>query len=136
EEATPAERAVAVVWDALHAIAVTQLFVLALQRLFGLRWPWAAGCAAVVVLVASPFLWTHAAVDGLPLPLAAYVNPLRAPSQFPLFPYAAFVLAGTAAGALLGRAASPVRRRRALVWGIGLMGLGGLLAGPPGGRGA
>ena len=52
-EGTPAEKAAAVACDALHAIAVSQLFVLLLQRLFGRRWVWAAGSAALLVIVVS-----------------------------------------------------------------------------------
>jgi fucose 4-O-acetylase-like acetyltransferase len=133
-EGTPLERATAVACDALHAIAVSQLFVLLLQRLFGRRWVWAAGLSALAVIVASPWAWDPAVAAALPLPAAAYVSPLRAPSQFPLFPYAAFVLAGTLAGAQLGRQDVAVRRRRALVWGTGLMALGALLAVPLAGR--
>jgi fucose 4-O-acetylase-like acetyltransferase len=58
------------------------------------------------------------------------VSPLRAPSQFPLFPYAAFVLAGTVAGAQLGRQEMSVRRQRTLAWGAGLMAAGALIAWP------
>ncbi len=129
-EGTPAERAAAVACDALHAIAVSQLFVLLLQRLFGRAWVWAAGLSALLVIAASPWAWTPSVAAGLPLPWAAYVNPLRAPSQFPLFPYAAFVLAGTLAGAELGRQEASVRRRRALFWGVALMTLGAALSWP------
>ena len=129
-EGTPAERAAAVACDALHAIAVSQLFVLLLQRVFGRRWVWAAGLTALVVIAASPLAWHPSVGAGLPLPIAAFVNPLRAPSQFPLFPFAAFVLAGTVAGAQLGRQDSAVRRRRTLVWGGTLMAAGALLAWP------
>jgi uncharacterized membrane protein len=129
-EGTPAEKAAAVACDALHAIAVSQLFVLLLQRLFDRRWVWAAGAVAIVVIVVSPFFWRPAAAAALSLPLAAYVSPLRAPSQFPLFPFAAFVLAGTVAGAQLGRQDAEVRHRRALAWGGALAALGLLLAWP------
>ena len=129
-EGTPAERAAAVACDALHAIAVSQLFVLLLQRLFGRRWVWAAGATALLVTAVSPWAWRPELASALPLPLAAYVSPLRAPSQFPLFPYAAFVLAGTVAGAALGRQDDLVRHRRALRWGGGLMAAGALLSWP------
>lgn len=129
-EGTPAERAAAVACDALHAIAVSQLFVLLLQRLFGRGWVWAAGAVAAMVVAVSPLAWRPELAAALPLPVAAYVSPLRAPSQFPLFPYAAFVLAGTLAGAMLGRQDEAVRRRRALAWGGGLVAIGALLAWP------
>lgn len=129
-EGTPAERAVAVACDALHAIAISQLFVLLLQRVFGRRWVWAAGAAALVVVAVSPLAWRPEVAAALPLPWAAYVSPLRAPSQFPLFPYAAFVLSGTVAGAALGRQDAAVRRWRALRWGGGLVAAGALLSWP------
>jgi uncharacterized membrane protein len=129
-EGTPAERAAAVACDALHAIAVSQLFVLLLQRVCGRHWVWAAGGAALIVVAASPLAWRPEVAAALPLPWAAYVSPLRAPSQFPLFPYAAFVLAGTAAGAALGRQDPLVRRRRAIVWGGSLLAVGALLSWP------
>ena len=50
------------------------------------------------------------------------------PSTFPLFPYAAFVLAGAVAGAGLGRQDPAVRRRRAVVWGVGLLVAGAAVA--------
>ena len=98
--------------------------------MFGRRWVWAAGLTALVVIAASPLAWHPSVGAGLPLPIAAFVNPLRAPSQFPLFPFAAFVLAGTVAGAQLGRQDPAVRRRRTLVWGGTLMAAGALLAWP------
>lgn len=133
-EGTPAERAVAVACDALHAIAVSQLLVLGLQRLAGRRWTLLAAAAAVAVVVLAPLAWEPEVAAGLPLPVAAYVSPVRAPSQFPLFPNAAFVLAGTVAGATLGRSSPEARRRHAVLWGVGLAGLGALLTWPLFGR--
>jgi hypothetical protein len=54
----------------------------------------------------------------------------RAGSHFPVFPFAAFVLAGTVAGAALGRQEEGVRRRRARVFGAILIATGALLAMP------
>jgi uncharacterized membrane protein len=133
-EGTPAERAFAVACDALHAIAVSQLFVLGLQRLAGRRWiPLAAG-TAVAVIALAPFAWQPEVAAAVPLPIAAYVSPARAPSQFPLFPNAAFVLAGTVAGATFGRSSPEERRRRVVLWGIGLAALGAALTWPLFGR--
>jgi uncharacterized membrane protein len=133
-EGTPAERAVAVACDALHAIAVSQLLVLGLQRLAGKRWIPFAAAAAIAVIVLAPFAWQPGVAAALPLPVAAYVNPARAPSQFPLFPNAAFVLAGTVAGAMLGRCSPESRRRNAATWGGGLLLLGAALTWPLHGR--
>lgn len=129
-EGTPTERAIAVACDALHAIAVSQLVVLGLQRLAGGRWIPLAAAAAVAVVVLSPLAWMPEVSAAVPLPIAAYVSPVRAPSQFPLFPNAAFVLAGTVAGATLGRSSADVRRRRAVKWGGGLLLAGSALSWP------
>jgi fucose 4-O-acetylase-like acetyltransferase len=129
-EATPAERAQLFACDALQVIAVAQLAVLGLQWLFGLRWIAAAAVALLGVLVAGPFVWASGIARSLPLPVAAYVDFSRAPSQVPVVPFAAFVLAGTVAGALLGRRDPMVRRRRAVLGGVGLLAAGALLALP------
>lgn len=133
-EGTPSEHAIAVACDALHAIAVSQLLVLGLQRLAGRRWIGLAAGAAVAVVALSPLAWQPAVAEALPLPVAAYVSPTRAPSQFPLFPNAAFVLAGTVAGATLGRSAHDSRRRKAVVWGGTLFVAGAALVLPLVGR--
>jgi len=127
-EATPAERAMMFAADALHVIAVSQLFVLALQWMAGRRWVAAAAAAAVAVLAAGPFVWASGVSQRVPLFLGAYLDQRVAPSHFPVFPYSAFVLAGTVAGAALGRQYPERRHRRALVAGIGLIGLGVLVA--------
>ena len=129
-EGTPAERAAAVACDALHAIAVSQLLVLGLQRLAGRRWIPLAAAAAVAVIAVAPFAWQPEVAAAVPLPVAAYVSPARAPSQFPLFPHAAFVLAGTVAGATLGRSSPERRRRHAVAWGGGLLLVGAALTWP------
>ena len=54
-------------------------------------------------------------------------------SRFPVFPFAAFVLGGTVAGAALGRQEERVRRRRALISGTILMAAGALASIPLGG---
>jgi acyltransferase len=125
--ATPAEKAALWACDALQAIAVTQLCVIGLQWLVGRRWTTAAGAITLLVLVASPFVWSAGLSARLPPALGAYLD-RSGSSTFPLFPFAAFVLAGTVAGAQLGRQEPDTRRRRALGWGFGLLGLGALLA--------
>jgi hypothetical protein len=52
----------------------------------------------------------------------------RTGSRFPVFPYSAFVLAGTMAGAVLGRVEPVVRHRRAVAWGLSLVVVGLVLA--------
>jgi uncharacterized membrane protein len=69
-------------------------------------------------------VWASGLAARLPLFLGAYLDQSVAPSQFPVFPYAAFVLAGTVAGAALGRQYPETRRRRAVRGGLGLIALG------------
>ena len=128
EEATAAERAQLFACGPLQLIAVTQLAVLVLQWLGGTRWVALSGAAAVLVVLATPAVWASDVSDRLPLALAAFIDRSRAPSQFPLFPFSAFVFAGAAAGALLGRQEPARRGRRGLLLGAGLVALGLLLA--------
>ncbi len=124
--ASPAEQAALFACDALQCIAVTQLAVLALQWLAGLRWPTLAGALAAAVLAAGPLVWSAGVSAWLPPALRAYVDESTG-SHFPLFPYAAFVLAGTVAGARLGRREPHVRHRRTWQAGLLLLTLGTLL---------
>lgn len=126
-QASPAETAVLFASNALQVIAVTQLFVLLLQWAVGGRWTRVAGVLALLVIAAGPGAWASRISARLPLAVGSYVDASTG-SFFPVFPFAAFVLAGTVAGAALGRQ-EPVRRhRRALVWGAGLLAAGTALA--------
>jgi fucose 4-O-acetylase-like acetyltransferase len=122
-EASPHQREILFACDALQVIAVTQLFVLGLQWAAGRRWTQAAAVVALAIIAASPGVWASGLGAGLPEPLAPYLDKSTG-SRFPVFPYAAFVLAGTLAGAALGRVEPRRRHRRALVAGLGLIGLG------------
>jgi uncharacterized membrane protein len=113
---------------ALHVIAVTQLFVLVLQWLAGRRWVMVAGALALVIMAMTPLVWTSGLSLRLPLWLGAYLDQNAALSQFPIFPFSSFVLAGTAAGAALGRQDARVRWRRTVRWGLLLVGIGIVLA--------
>jgi uncharacterized membrane protein len=124
-KSSPAEQAALFACDALQAIALTQLLVILLQWLAGMRWTLLAGALALMVLVASPGIWASGVALRVPAALGAYLD-ARSGSHFPLFPFAAFVLAGTVAGATIGRQEPRRRHRRQLVWGIGLL-LGGWL---------
>src|SRR5215475_3726686 len=53
-QASPAQTAHALSCDALHVIAVTQLFVLALQWVVGRRWVAVAGGLTLLLLAATP----------------------------------------------------------------------------------
>jgi uncharacterized membrane protein len=126
-EASAAERAALFACDALQSIAVTQMLALLLQWIFGKRWTAAGGLLSVVVIAATPAVWTARLSEDLPQALGAYLDPATG-SRFPLFPFSAFVLAGAVAGAAIGRQEPRTRRRRALRSGLGLCGLGAVLA--------
>jgi hypothetical protein len=125
--ASPAERAAMFACDALQVIAVTQLFVLLLQLVVGRRWTRLAGALAVAVVAGTPFVWGSEWSAGLPEPVRPYLEAATG-SRFPVFPYSAFVLGGTLAGATLGRVEPMKRRRRAISWGLSLLVLGAVLA--------
>jgi hypothetical protein len=126
--ATPAEKAALFACDALQVIAVTQLAMLVLQWISGRRWVPVAATLAGIVLAVGPGVWASGVARRLPVPLGAYLDMSAAPSQFPIFPFASFVLAGTVAGAALGRQEPATRRRRGLVWGFGLIAVGLVLS--------
>ena len=126
-EATPRQREILFSCDALQVIAVTQLFVILLQWLAGRRWTLVAAAIALAIVAAAPGVWASGLGGQLPEMLGPYLD-RSSGSHFPVFPYAAFVLAGTLAGATLGRAEARVRHRRALAAGLGLIGLGALTA--------
>ena len=126
-EASPRQWEILFSCDALQVIAVTQLFVILLQWLAGRRWTRVAAVIALAVVAAAPGVWASDLAAQLPGPLGPYLDKSTG-SRFPVFPYAAFVLAGTLAGATLGRAEPRVRHRRALVAGLALVGLGVVLA--------
>jgi uncharacterized membrane protein len=130
---TAQERARLFACDALQVIAATQLFVLLLQWLAGASWTRLAGMLALLVVFAAPWVWSSGLSAHLPEPLAPWLDD-RTGSEFPVFPFSAFVLSGTLAGALVGHAA-PARRRSLLVRaGLALLLAGGLLAIPLTGR--
>jgi hypothetical protein len=131
--ASPAERAALYACDALQVIALTQLLVLALQWAAGRRWPWVAAALALAVVVATPWVWSSGLGARLPEWLAPYLD-ARSGSRFPVFPFSAFVLAGTLAGASLGHAEPAVRHARATAYGLALIATGALLSWPLAGK--
>jgi len=125
--ASPAERAALFACDALQVIAATQLFVLALQWVAGRHWTRGAGILTLVVIAATPLVWSAGLSRHLPGVLAPWLDESTG-SRFPVFPFAAFVLAGTVGGMALGRAEPQTRHRREIGWGLSLVGLGAVLA--------
>ena len=130
---SPAERAAFLACDALQVIALTQLLVLGLQWVAGPHWSRWAAAVAVVVIAATPFVWSSGVAARLPEALAPWLDEARG-SRFPAFPFSAFVLAGTLAGAVIGRAEARTRHRREVFAGLGLVALGAGLAGAFSGR--
>lgn len=90
--------------DVLQLIGVTfiaiQAVVLAVQsrRVFMA----AAFALAAVVIAVTPTAWSVDWSARLPVPLASYLSPALG-SQFPLFPWAAFVLIGAGVGQIYAR---------------------------------
>jgi uncharacterized membrane protein len=85
--------------DVLQLIGMTFIGVQILvmltrsRRMFG----WAALAGAVAIILLTPFSWRVDWAAHLPLSIAAYLSP-AAGSQFPLFPWSAYVLLGAALG--------------------------------------
>jgi hypothetical protein len=125
--ASPAEKAALYACHALQLIAVVQLFVLALQLAFPRRWTAVTGGLAAIVTLAGPAVWASGLSQALPAALAPYLDE-RTGSSFPIFPYAAFVLAGTLAGTTLGRQAAAPRHRREAATGLVLLVFGLVLS--------
>lgn len=125
--ASPAEKAALFACHALQVIAVTQLLVLALQLVAPRAWTLVTGSLGIVVLAVAPLVWGSGLSRGLPPWLAPYLDE-RTGSTFPFFPYAAFVLAGTVAGAVLGRQLPGERRWRTMVVAEALLIVGTLVS--------
>jgi acyltransferase len=85
--------------DVLQLIGITFIGVQILvmltrsRRAFG----WTVFVMAVLVILLTPFVWRVDWTARLPLSVAAYLSP-SAGSQFPLFPWAAYVLLGAGLG--------------------------------------
>jgi fucose 4-O-acetylase-like acetyltransferase len=124
---SPAERAALLACDALQVIALTQLLVLGLQWIAGPHWSRWAAALAVVVISATPVVWSSGVAAGLPEALAPWLDQARG-SRFPVFPFSAFVLGGTLAGSVIGRAEARTRHRRQVFGGLVFIALGAGLA--------
>ncbi|HET7293310.1 MAG TPA: acyltransferase family protein [Vicinamibacteria bacterium] len=125
--ASPAEKALLYACDALQVIALSQLVVIALQAVFGVRWTRLALVFTLVVLAAGPWVWSARVAERVHPAVGAYLD-MRTGSHFPVFPFSAFVLAGTVAGAELGRQQATRRRRRGLAAAAALIASGAILS--------
>jgi fucose 4-O-acetylase-like acetyltransferase len=126
-ESGPAQQRALFAADALQIVALSQLVVIAVQLLVGRRWPAVTGALAVAILAAGPFVWASGVSARVHPALGSYLD-MSLGSTFPIFPFSAFVLAGTVAGALVGRQEPHRRHRRAVLGGLLLMAAGALLA--------
>ncbi|HYL62410.1 MAG TPA: heparan-alpha-glucosaminide N-acetyltransferase domain-containing protein [Candidatus Methylomirabilis sp.] len=93
------------------------------------RGMWAGLCAAAVVALATPPVWTTHRPNFLPWPLESYINGVHIfdkpqPWLFPLFPWSAFAFAGLAVGFFLFT--DIAKRKEGLVFGA--LGVAGILA--------
>jgi uncharacterized membrane protein len=97
--ATPERWRSFVAVDVLQLIGVTFIGVQFLVMLMRSRraFGWMAFALAVATVIATPWFWRVDWTARLPLSVAAYLSP-SAGSQFPLFPWAAYVLVGAALG--------------------------------------
>lgn len=81
--------------------------------------------ATGVVAMTTPLVREAGVLAMLPDPIEAYIRPLPGRTNFALFPWAAFVMAGAIAGELIAAARSE-RDERRLQTGLLLSGLGGI----------
>jgi uncharacterized membrane protein len=90
--------------DVLQLIGVTFLGVQLLVLLVRSRRVFMAVSflLAMIVIAVTPAMWSADWTPSVALPLAAYLSPSTG-SQFPLFPWIAYVLTGAAAGQLYAR---------------------------------
>lgn len=90
--------------DVLQLIGVTFLIVqaLVLATRTRTRFSVVANVLAVAIVVSTPAVWSIAWSTRLPLWAASYLSPADG-SQFPLFPWAAYVLLGAVLGQAYGR---------------------------------
>jgi uncharacterized membrane protein len=84
--------------------------------------------ATAVVTMTTPLVREAGILAILPDPIEAYIRPLAGRTNFALFPWAGFLLAGAVAGELV-YAARTERQERRLQTGLLVAGLGGIGAG-------
>jgi uncharacterized membrane protein len=83
--------------------------------------------ATAAVAMSTPLIREAGILAMLPDPIEAYIRPLPGRSNFALFPWTGFVLAGAIAGELV-HAAREARDERRLQAGLIIAGLGGIIA--------
>jgi uncharacterized membrane protein len=107
------------------SLLITHALILTVRTRF--RLAYAAGATAIAISVATPSIWTLDFAGRLPLALALFLNP-GGVSLFPIFPWAAFLLAGSVASCLflssVEAGTGPRFMRRLSITGAGLIGAG------------
>ena len=90
--------------DVLQLIGVTFVAVQLLVLIVQSRWVFMiiAFVSAAIVIGLAPVMWRNDWTSTLPMGVAAYLSPSTG-SQFPVFPWAAFVLIGAGAGQIYAR---------------------------------
>ena len=86
------------------------------------------GIATVAVAMTTPLIREAGMLAALPDAIEAYIRPLPGRTNFALFPWAGFLLAGAIAGELVHAARTEAEERR-LQAGLLLAGIGGIVAG-------
>jgi uncharacterized membrane protein len=98
--------------DILQCIAASLCAVQLLVALAGTptRFGFAAAIACAAVVVATPAVWRHEALERFPLAVSAYLSGSgHTSSLFPFFPWASYALLGAALGARYQHAAQTPR---------------------------
>jgi uncharacterized membrane protein len=72
----------------------------------------AFGCAALALTLLTPIVRTTPLIDSWPDALVGYIRPIRELSNFCIFPWAGFVLAGGAVGVLIDALRTPAAEAR------------------------
>jgi len=100
--------------DILNIMGLSMLAAAVLWGLGRLRWDrfaWLTG-ATVLVAMITPLVRSSAWLASIPDPIEWYVRPVPGRGTFTLFPWAGFLLAGTAVGLWLDSVRSPEEERR------------------------
>ena len=84
--------------------------------------------ATIGIAMTTPLIREASILAGLPDAIEAYIRPLPGRTNFALFPWAAFLLAGGIAGELVAAAQNKSRERRLQI-GLLISGLGGIVLG-------
>jgi uncharacterized membrane protein len=94
--------------DILQLVAGTLFLMQVLMMLLARRRRFALACAgiAALILAATPLVWTRPLAGTIPLWLASYLSS-ETGSNFPLFPWAAFMFFGAALGMAWSRRGAP-----------------------------